>query len=81
MGSVDGVINAYPALIGHLVYGAFLGVVFYRIEARFDPWWFARNEAEQRRSRRAAHQLAGSAPALWVLTVLFALAIPLLIAP
>ncbi|MEO6571507.1 MAG: hypothetical protein ABIO83_08160 [Ilumatobacteraceae bacterium] len=79
--SVDAAIDAYPELIGHLVYGAFLGVVFYRIEARFDPWWFARNESEQRRAIRAADQLAGSAPALWVVTVLFALAIPLLLAP
>ena len=73
--------SAYPALIGHLVYGAFLGVVFYRLEARHDPWWVSRNDAEAARSRLATEQLAGSAPALWLLTTLLALTIPVLLAP
>ncbi len=79
--NVEASSEAFPSLVGHLAYGAFLGMVFYRLEARYDPWWVSRNAAEERRARRAADQLAGSAPALWVLTVLFAVVIPILLAP
>lgn len=77
--TVEGATFAYPALIGHLAYGAFLGVVFFRLEARQNPWWISRNEAEAVRTRRATQQLLSSAPALWVLTVLVALTIPVLL--
>lgn len=36
--TVEGATFAYPALIRHLAYGAFLGVVFFRLEARQNPW-------------------------------------------
>lgn len=79
--TVEAAADAYPALIGHLIYGAFLGVVFYRLEARHDPWWVSRNDSEANRAQRATEQLSGSAPALWLLTVLVALTVPLLLAP
>ncbi len=79
--TVTAATEAFPALIGHLAYGAFLGVVFYRLEVRFDPWWVSRNDAETARADRAAEQLGGSAPALWGLTVLFAVIVPILLTP
>lgn len=77
--TVEAATDAYPALIGHLAYGAFLGAVFFRLESRHNPWWVTRNDAEAARARRATEQLLGSAPALWVLTVLIALTIPVLL--
>jgi len=40
-----------------------------------------RNEAEAARAQRASDQLLGSAPALWILTIVIALTIPVLLAP
>lgn len=78
--TVEAATAAYPALVGHLAYGAFLGVTFFWLESRHNPWWITRNDAEAERARRAADQLLSSAPALWGLTVLIALTIPVLLA-
>lgn len=77
--SAEAARDAYPALVGHLGYGAFLGLAFHRLERRLNPWWVARNEAEAARAARATTQLLSSAPALWLLTVLLAVAVPLLV--
>ena len=77
--TVEAATAAYPALVGHLAYGAVLGVTFFWLESRHNPWWITRNEAEAERARRATDQLLSSAPALWVLTVLIVLTIPLLL--
>ncbi len=74
-----GVAAAFPSLVGHLAYGAALGVVYYRLEARADPWWISRSEVEAARVAAQREQTLGSAPALWGLTVLIALTIPVLI--
>ncbi|MGI9613308.1 MAG: hypothetical protein ACR2QO_10395 [Acidimicrobiales bacterium] len=71
--------DAYPALVGHIAYGALLGAAFFRLESRHDPWWVSRSEAEAARADRASRQLLGSAPALWALSVLIALTIPILL--
>jgi hypothetical protein len=58
---------AFPSLIGHTGYGAALGAVFHKLEARYSPWWMrddipstVRARLSERRSR-----LAGSAPGAW----------------
>lgn len=74
-----GVEAAFPSLVGHLGYGAALVAVYYRLEARANPWWITRSEIEARRVAALRDQTLGSAPALWGLTVLIALTIPVLI--
>lgn len=78
--TVRAAIDTYPALIGHLGYGAFLGLTFYSLESRHSPWWIARSEAEAAKAARAEAQLLSTAPGLWALAVLIALTIPLLLA-
>ena len=71
---------AFPGLVGHLVYGAGLGIALYLLEARHNPWWIARTEAEASRRLQRREQVLTSAPAIWALVVLVALTIPLLVA-
>lgn len=72
---------AFPELVGHLAYGAALGAVHYRLEARANPWWLSRNDAEAQRMAARRTLTLGSAPALWALTVLVAITVPLLVGP
>ncbi len=67
---------AFPALVGHLAYGAGLGVAFYLLEARYRPWWVSRSQAEGARLARRQAQIMSSAPAVWVLVVVMALILP-----
>lgn len=69
----------YPALVGHLAYGAALGATHYLLEARANPWWVSRNEVEARRVVAQRSLTLGSAPAVWGLTVLVAVTVPLLV--
>ena len=78
--TVSAAIDSYPALVGHLAYGAFLGSTFYSLESRHNPWWIVRSEAEAAQAARAETQLLSTAPGLWALTVLIALTIPVLLA-
>jgi uncharacterized membrane protein YagU involved in acid resistance len=70
---------AFPALVGHLGYGAGLGVTFYLLEARDRPWWLSRSESEAERITMRKNQILTSAPAIWVLVVLIALTLPILL--
>ncbi|MGH9156475.1 MAG: hypothetical protein ACRD1K_11720 [Acidimicrobiales bacterium] len=70
----------FPSLIGHLAYGAGLGVSYHRLEIRTSPWWITRNEAEAARLTLEREQALTSAPALWALVVLIALTVPVLVA-
>ena len=74
-----GIAAAFPSLVGHLGYGAALGAVYYRLEARANPWWISRTDAEAQRVVAQREQTLGSAPAMWGLTVLIAVIIPLVI--
>lgn len=69
-----------PSLVGHLAYGAALGVVYFYLEARTNPWWMTRNELEKSLVKARQEQIAGSAPALWSLTAIVAVSMPVLIA-
>jgi uncharacterized membrane protein YagU involved in acid resistance len=73
-----GIAAAFPSLVGHLGYGAALGAVYYRLETRANPWWISRTDAEAQRVAERREQTLGSAPAMWGLTVLIAVTIPLL---
>jgi uncharacterized membrane protein YagU involved in acid resistance len=68
----DQVARTFPSLVGHLAYGTGLGLTFYLLEIRYDPWWLPRSTALTARvaARRAA--LESSAPAVWTLVVLMA---------
>ncbi len=77
--TVQAAAGLFPYLIGHLAYGAGLGVVFHLLEARQNPWWIPRTRAEAARVTRHREQLLTSAPALWALIVAIALVIPVLL--
>ncbi|MBI3943799.1 MAG: hypothetical protein HY326_12355 [Chloroflexi bacterium] len=67
------------SLIGHLGYGAALGIVYYVMEAHYSPWWVPANRLEAQRVARRKEQVLTSAPALWVLIVVIALTIPVVL--
>ena len=70
---------AFPALIGHLGYGATLGLTFYVLEAHDRPWWLSRSQSEAERIAQQKEQILSSAPAIWVLIVMIALTLPVLL--
>lgn len=78
--TAPGIAAGFPSLVGHLAYGAALGVGYFLLEDRTNPWWFTRNQLEAERVEMQREATLGSAPALWGFTVLIALTIPLVIA-
>lgn len=70
---------AFPNLIGHLIYGAGLGITFYLLELRYSPWWVLRTQVQTDRVDRRREQVLTSAPALWTLLVVIALILPILL--
>ena len=77
--TAPGAALAFPALVGHLGYGAGLGLTFYLLEARDRPWWLSRSDSEAERIARQKEQILTSAPAIWVLVVMIALTLPVLL--
>ena len=77
--TVEAAAAAFPNLIGHLLYGAGLGIMFYILEARYSPWWIPRRQVEAERVARRKEQLLTSAPALWALLVALGLTLPVLL--
>jgi uncharacterized membrane protein YagU involved in acid resistance len=77
--SAAAAVEAFPALVGHLLYGAGLGLTFYALEARYSPWWVSRTQAEAARRAGRREQVLTSAPALWALVVVIALTVPILL--
>lgn len=69
----------FPSLVGHLAYGAALGSVYYRLEAGTNPWWMTRSDIETARVAGRREQVLGAAPAVWVLTAMLALTLPILL--
>jgi hypothetical protein len=72
---------AFPSLIGHLAYGAGLGLTFHALEARYSPWWITRTEAESARMAGRRLDATSAGPALWALLVLVAILLPVVLAP
>lgn len=77
--TVEAAAGLFASLIGHLAYGAGLGIVFHLLEARQNPWWIPRTRAEAARVSRRKEQLLTSAPALWALVALIALVLPVIL--
>lgn len=75
-----GLAAAFPSLVGHLGYGAAVGVVYFWLETRANPWWITRSQAEALRATAHREQTLGSAPALWGLIILIAVTIPVFVA-
>ena len=78
--SAAAVSATFPNLIGHLAYGAGLGVIFYLLEAHYYPWWVPRQGAETAAVARHKEQVLTSAPALWALLIAVGLTLPVLLA-
>ncbi|MCH8897759.1 MAG: hypothetical protein IIC33_05645 [Chloroflexi bacterium] len=77
--TVGAVATTFPNLIGHLAYGAGLGVTFYLLEARYSPWWIPRRQAEVARVAHQKEQVLTSAPALWTLLIATGLTLSILL--
>ncbi|MEU4313976.1 hypothetical protein [Nocardia sp. NPDC024068] len=77
--SAEMVAAAFPSLIGHLLYGAALGLVYQRLEAWVAPPSPGRSRAVSDRTRARDDQLRTAAPALWSLTVFLAALVPVLV--
>jgi hypothetical protein len=69
----------FPSLVGHLAYGAALGSVYYRLETGINPWWLTRSDIETGRVAARREQVLSAAPAIWALTVVVALTLPILL--
>jgi uncharacterized membrane protein YagU involved in acid resistance len=74
--SLEAATAAFPALIGHIAYGAGLGITFYILEIRDRPWWVSRSQAESARLNMRKEGILSSAPAVWVLVVVIAIILP-----
>ncbi|MFJ8636881.1 hypothetical protein [Streptomyces sp. NPDC093568] len=70
---------SFPSLVGHLAYGAVLGLVYQRLEERVGPWHLTRSEASRARAAARHEQTLSGAPALWSLITCVALLIPVLV--
>jgi len=62
-----------PSLVGHLAYGAGLGLVLAALERRSNPWWSVTTQARTRREERRRALLATAAPGLWVVVAVIVL--------
>jgi hypothetical protein len=67
------------SLVGHLAYGAALGVGFHLLEARYSPWWVPLSSMEAARAEHRKEQLLTSAPGLWALVLTVALTVPIVL--
>ncbi|CAN5565599.1 hypothetical protein BH20CHL7_BH20CHL7_04650 [soil metagenome] len=77
--TVEAAAAAFPSLIGHLAYGAGLGLTFHAMEARYSPWWITRSEAEAARMAGRRIEATSAGPALWALLVLVAVLLPVVL--
>ncbi|MDZ7704449.1 MAG: hypothetical protein U5L04_08220 [Trueperaceae bacterium] len=71
--------DAFGSLVGHLAYGAGLGVTFYLLEIRYSPWWISHREYRRQKAEQHKREVLTAAPALWGQMVVIALTLPLLL--
>jgi hypothetical protein len=72
--SLDAALRVYPSLVGHLAYGAGLGLVYPFLVRHYDP------HTRTKRGGHATHEEhQTSAPALWVLMLVLGLLLPLIL--
>lgn len=67
------------SLVGHVAYGAALGIGFHLLEARYTPWWIPLSSMEADRAERRTEQVLTSAPGLWALVLTIALTVPIVL--
>ncbi|MCI0344996.1 MAG: hypothetical protein L0221_06050 [Chloroflexi bacterium] len=79
--TVDAAGAAFPGLIGHLAYGAGLGLTFHALEARYSPWWITRTETEVARMAGRRAEATSAGPAVWALLVMLSILLPIVLAP
>ena len=77
--TADAAAQVFPNLVGHLGYGAGLGITFHLLEARYNPWWIPRRQALAAGVQHRKEQVLTSAPALWTLVVVISLTLPILL--
>jgi hypothetical protein len=68
--SASALAAGFPSLIGHLAYGAGLGLTLAWLERRSNPWWTAATAARARRAHLGRIRSAATAPGLWTLSTL-----------
>jgi len=79
--TVESAAAAFPSLIGHIAYGAGLGLTFHALESRYSPWWITRTETEAARMAGRRAEATSAGPALWALLVLLAVLLPIVLSP
>ncbi|MFI5716151.1 hypothetical protein [Nocardia sp. NPDC051750] len=78
--SASALAASFPSLVGHVAYGAVLGIVYQRLEQRVAPWYLTRSRAARERVLARYEQVLGTAPALWSLIVFIVASIPVFVA-
>ena len=79
--TADVAAQVFPNLVGHLAYGAGLGITLYLMESGYRPWWVPQAQADAARVSRRKEQIMTSAPALWTLVVIISVTLPVLLGP
>ncbi len=77
--SASGAAALNASFVGHVAYGAAIGLTFHHFEARFSPWWIPLSEMAAKASARRTEQLLTSAPAVWALVAIIGLILPVLL--
>ena len=77
--TADSAAGLTASLVGHLAYGAALGITFHHFEAQHSPWWMPYRVAAAARVAQRREQVLTSAPALWALVVIVGLTLPVLL--
>jgi len=77
--TIEAMAQVFPNLIGHLVYGAGLGVTFYFLEARYNPWWITRTQGQAVLVSLRQEQVLSAGPALWTIVLIIGLTLPFLL--
>lgn len=71
--------SVFPNLVGHIGYGAGLGITFFILETRYNPWWIPSSRVRAERQLRYREQVVTSGPAVWTLLILLGLTMPVLL--
>ena len=70
-----GLAAGFPSLIGHLAYGAGVGLTLAWLERRSNPWWTASTPARARRAELRGTRRAATAPGLWTMVTVVVLGV------